>query len=238
MATALAVAQPILNIVPDSIEVSFESSLIDEYENFQTTTYFSNATEDTVVIRWQLLFADENCPEAWQFYTADNNQHYPTDVTSNMNIGSHPNVPVNLNPHDTGFLILYVRPRLTEGCCNIKIRYSQLNELYEEIAILDSTSISVCVSDSTISSTHVEKKKPPMAAPNPATSTFKLLGNLTAKEIWVFNVLGAPVLKSVYQPGQLFDLSMFPNGLYTVCALSKQGGLKHITRLIKMAEMP
>ncbi len=238
LATALAVAQPVLNIVPDSIKVSFESSLTDEYDNFPISTYFSNATEDTVAIRWLLLFPDENCPKAWNFYTGDNNQHYPTDVVSNVNFGSNPFVPVTLNPHDTGVLILYVRPRFTEGCCKVKIRYSLINELYEESAILDSTSIYVCLSDSTISSTHIEKKKAPIAAPNPANSTFKLLGDLIAKEIWVFNILGAPVLKSAYQPDQLFDLSMLPNGLYTVCALSEQGGLNPITRVVKQSVMP
>jgi hypothetical protein len=238
MATALAMAQPILNIVPDSIEVSFESSLTDEFEEYKASTYFSNASEETLAIRWQLLFPDEDCPEAWKFAVGDNNLHFPFGVTSNINIGSHPNIPVNLSPNDTGYFELYVRPNFTAGCCKVKIRYSQLNELYEEIAILDSTSVYVCISDSTISSTHIEQIKASVAAPNPTTSMFKLLGDLIAKEIWVFNVLGAPVLKSVYQPDQLFDLSMFPNGLYTVCALSEQGGLKHITRLIKLAEMP
>ncbi|MCC6725977.1 MAG: T9SS type A sorting domain-containing protein [Saprospiraceae bacterium] len=234
---ALVIAQPKLELIPDSIDASFESALDDEFEEFFVNMKVVNISEEQIRLRWLLSYPGNDCPSAWRVSIADTNGSYPFTITSNVVFGGIPNSPIILNPLDTGFMVLHVRPSPTAGCCTIQLRYSELQGANGEI-ILDSTFVHICVSDSTVSSTYAEHLTAPVAVPNPTNGIFKLNGQIAAKEIWVFNGLGVPILKSTYQTGKPYDLSMFPNGLYSVCARSETGELRHILKLLKQAGNP
>lgn len=231
-----ATAQLSVEINPDDLNYSFEydASDVDVWNQWTEPIAHSsviNTSDQTISLRWEIeVIGGSSCPAEWEYRVCDNTQCYPTFVSSNVNPGAQPNIPVVLQPGDTTLLDVHALPRMVAGCCTARIHFSDVSDPNNEVEIT-SVDYKICVDALTSVS---EKQRTTLKVfPNPTADYIRVSNNNFVKQLWISNILGKRVRTfSTFSNGQ-YDVSDLPDGIYLVSMVDGHNKVIKTVRISK-----
>ncbi len=187
---------------------------------------FTNTSDQTMNVKWELITSGTNCPEEWDFKICDKNNCNIYGVATNY--GGPVTVPVELNPGDTSVLQLYFKPNGVSGCGQPMIQLSNINDATNIIATAD---YDVCVENATDVS---EREKSTLRVfPNPTANFISVSNNNFVKKIWISNILGKRVQAFATHNGSSYDVSHLPDGIYLVSMVDEYNKVVKTVRISK-----
>ena len=212
-------AQLSVDVYPDDLNFSFEYDITDsDYWNEWTEpvahAVVTNTSGQTINLRWEIEeLAGSECPDEWEYRVCDNNQCYPTFVTSNVMSNGQVNVPVPLEPGDTTLLDVHALPRLKTGCCQQRIHLSDVSDPNNEVYIM-AADFTICVD--ALTSVSESQRNSLKIYPNPTANYIRVSNNNFVRQLWISNILGKRVRTfNTFSNGQ-YDVSDLPDGIYLV----------------------
>ena len=215
------------NLVIDTLNLS------DEFATIQAESFLLNDTPDTVSLKWEIVKI--NGPEEWEvslFVSGAGGGTFIFGATSNIDDDFGLNIPLPIPPEDVSYMFLTLRPNTIAGCGTYKIRVTPVSDTTNLLAT-GYYDYRINTTPDCTTSTFDPGKKNIEIFPNPATGYFTLTENDFVKEIQIFNIVGKRMKTVAFQNGQAIHVSSFPNGLYLVRMLDKNGEVLKTTRLTK-----
>lgn len=228
-------AQPSLSIYPDDLSYSLEADLSDLWVEPIAHSFVINTSNQTIKLRWEIKIVGTNCPADWKYKVCDKNQCYNSNVTTNVNFGGQPNVPVILAPGDTSIIDIHVNPTGVAGCCSVEIYLSDVTDINNPVA-LESPDYDICVTPLT-AVTQAEKSSIRIY-PNPTTDFITLTKNSFVKQLWVTNILGRRVKTFAASINGRYDISELPDGIYLVSMVDANSKIIKTLRVSKRNNRP
>ena len=223
-------AQVVFSPEENTKEVNLD--LNDVWIHTQVQSYLLNNTSDTLSLRWEIFVID--APQEWEFQfnvSDDGGGSFYWGLNSNIDDLSGVNIPLPIMPNDSSKMNLGVRPRGIAGCGTYEVRVTSVSDTSNILAVGTYHAKINTTPDCTTSISEIEKNQVKIF-PNPATDYFTLTATDFVKEIQIFNSVGKRMKTVAFQNGQAINVSSFPNGLYLVRMLDKNGEVLKTTRLI------
>lgn len=223
-------AQPSLSIHPDVLDFTMQADLSDLWAEPIAHSYVVNTSNQTIKLRWEIKLVGPNCPAEWKYKVCDKNQCYSSNVTTNVNFGGQPNVPVVLAPGDTSIIDVHVNPTGVAGCCEVEISLSDVTDINNPVDI-ESPEYDICIT--ALSAVTAAEKSRLRVYPNPTTDFITLTKNDFVKELWVTNILGRRVKTFTTSLNGKYDMSQLPDGIYLVSMVDASNKIVKTVRVSK-----
>lgn len=216
-----------LTFTTNPVMVSGQYDLTDDFYIVKSHTVMTNATTETLQLRWTV--SKINVPGMWYGQLCDNNGCYPWEVSTNVtDFTSDPTL--DLAPGDTSLMDFGIRHRGEAGTGTYEIKVTTVQDT---ATVLGTITYEFTVESDGTSSINEFNKAAVKVFPNPTDSYFTLTENPYVKEVQIFNIVGKRMLFTPYQDGTAVNVSSFPNGLYLVRMLDRDGEVLKTTRLTK-----
>ncbi|MEM6964203.1 MAG: T9SS type A sorting domain-containing protein [Bacteroidota bacterium] len=201
------------------------------------TNIFNNTASESS-LRWEIVSID--APAEWRPQLCVNDESggcFAWDVLFNVDIDdpSGINVPLVIAPNDNSIFELAVRPSSVAACGTYEIRVTTTDDLNTEVAKgtftfrfnVDANCEAITTSTENFNKASIK------IFPNPTVDFFTITDNPFVREIQIFNIIGKQMSTVAFQNGNAINVSNFPNGLYLVRMLDKDGDVLKTTRLTK-----
>lgn len=209
-------AQTELSLAPPSFSDTFLLDLSVEYSDETAAGILKNESEETVLLRWEVHSEGIGCPESWQFLFCDENFCGAASTTSNVNPGSDPNLPLEIEAGKLSTFDLTLRPRGSAGCCDPTVTVSTVDD-FEEILL--TAEYHICVEG--LTATSEAEVTEIQLFPNPTAGHFFLTENEKVHSVLVTDFHGRQVRR--FAEGENYDLAGLPAGLYVVHLMGQDG---------------
>lgn len=225
------------DITPNDITLDTLVDLTDAFVSGKMHSDIYNNTPSAVELRWEIT--QVNGPSEWQAQLCVNNESggcFSWDVLSNTDAALPTPKPLMIAANDHSIFDIGVRPKSTAGCGTYEIKVTPMNDttnlLVTGIYTFKYNVDSNC--EALVSSTNNFDKSLVKIFPNPTTDYFTISDdNQYVESIQIFNIVGKQMAMSSFQNGAAINVSSFPNGLYLVRMLDKDGDILKTSRLTK-----
>lgn len=223
-------------ITPNDSTLDTLVDLTDAFTSGKMHSDLYNNTSGEVELRWEIT--QVNGPTEWQAQLCVNNESggcFSWDVLSNSAAALPNPIPLTIAANDHSIFDLGVRPKSVAGCGTYEIKVTPMNDTTDVLVTgaynfrfnVDANCVAL------VSATNNFDKSSVKIFPNPTTDYFTITDNSYVKSIQVFNIVGKQMAMTNFQNGDAINISNFPNGLYLVRMLDKDGDVLTTTRLTK-----
>jgi hypothetical protein len=224
-------------ITPNDITLDTLVDLTDLYTSGKMHSDINNNTANAVELRWEIVSID--APLEWQPQLCVNNESggcFSWDILSNTDAALPTPKPLMIAANDHSIFDMGVRPKGIAGCGTYEIRVAPMDD-QTNIVVIGTYTFKYNVDancEALVSSTNNFDKSSVKIFPNPTTDYFTITDNKEYVEsIQIFNIVGKQMAISSFQNGSAINVSGFPNGLYLVRMLDKDGDILKTSRLTK-----
>lgn len=222
-----------ITVSPTEIQNNFEGiDLTDNAVDLESHISVTNNTSESIDLVWTRVVT-EGCPEEWDTQVCDNNLCYFYTVYSNVADDLGLFAPFTLESEETfdGF-IFHVLPRMTPGCCRVKIEFATIAEPDSiiETAVFD-ISVNMPQCNFGTSTEEIAEAQLVEIYPNPTSDAFTLTNNDVVKQVELYNALGQRLRSFDFINGEYFNVSDLNAGIYSVVLKNDRGEALHTLNL-------
>lgn len=192
--------------------------------------YVVNNSRSDVELKW--VREEINFESSWQSAVCDNNTCYAASVSSNINPGSAPNVPVVLSPGDTSILDVHLYPFGSRGEGAVEVCVSYVDDpdnfvhcTYYHFNLNTSSSREIGQRDFNV-------------FPNPTLDYFVVQDAEGLGSIQLYNTLGRRVRTFNVELNRKYYVGDLPSGMYLASLLDRKGKLIKTIRIAKRTLRP
>ncbi len=228
-------AQPSLSLYPEDLTFTLEADMDDLWAEPVAHSFVVNTSNQTIALRWEIEIIGTDCPTVWKYKVCDKNQCYNSNVTTNINYGGQPNVPVILAPGDSSIIDIHVNPSGIPGCCKARVTLSDVMDYDNPVDIM-APEYEFCVT--AISGISSVQKLSPKVYPNPSADFITLTNDDAVKQLWVTNILGRRVKSFNTSVNGKYDISRLPSGIYLVSMVDANHKIIKTVRISKTDMRP
>lgn len=209
---------------------------VDAYVSGKIKTKIYNNTTSESSLRWEIVNID--APTEWEPQLCVNNESggcFAWNVYSNIDPNLGIDVPLVIAANDNSIFDFGVRPASVAGVGTFEIRVTSTDDPNTEVAKGIYTFRFNVDADGNVITTSTDNfdKASIKLFPNPTVDYFTITDNPFVKEIQIFNIIGKQMSAAAFQNGNAINVSSFPNGLYLVRMLDRDGDILKTTRLTK-----
>ncbi|MFQ5447306.1 MAG: T9SS type A sorting domain-containing protein [Saprospiraceae bacterium] len=227
-AAGVLLAQIELSLEPNPFEETFQLDFSAPYPEGVAHGILTNNSGETVFLRWEVITTGAGCPETWKFRFCDENFCGSSSVTSNINPGGDPNLPLEIEPGYVSLFDLHVLPFGTPGCCTPRVAVSSIDNLGDTLLM---AVYNICMESLTPVAEVVNAT--PHFFPNPTDGLVSLTNGGKVTALQISNTLGGQVKYFAATPNHNYDLSDLPGGIYLVSLMGERNEVLKTLRIVK-----
>ncbi|GJM33569.1 MAG: hypothetical protein DHS20C18_25700 [Saprospiraceae bacterium] len=191
-------------------------------EEIELRTTIQNVSNQTIALKWTKYVLD--LPPVWEAEVYDKELCYLPNAYTNYDPGYF-EAPVELIPGESFDLVLHV---LTHGKAGVGAFEFPISLINQPDEVLETVTFYPQVIEQ-----EVQRSASLKLYPNPAEDYFRISGDEHITKLMLYNSIGQPVRQYTAVPGQRYDISDLPEGLYLLGLLDQKGETKKTLRLMK-----
>ncbi len=208
--------------------------LSDEFISAKILASLENNTNDPVSLRFEI--SSNDAPSQWEVQLCVNDDTggcFSWGIASNINAGIGIDIPLNIVDNGSSIMDLALRPRGVLGCGSYDVTITTVDDPSTVLATgTYNFKINTDPNCETVSTNDFDKAAIKIF-PNPTNDYFTITDNNYVRDIEIFNIVGKRMKINSFQNGQAVNVTSYPNGLYLVRMLGKNGEILKTTRLTK-----
>lgn len=219
---------------PADITLDTIMDLSDEWISAKIHASLENNTNDPVSLRFEIT--SDDAPSQWEVQLCVNDDTggcFSWGITSNVDAAIGIDVPLNIIANGSSIMDLGLRPNGVLGCGSFDVAITTVDDPTTVLAIgTYNFKINTDPNCETVSTSDFDKAAIKIF-PNPTNDYFTITDNNYVRDIEIFNIVGKRMKVNSFQNGQAINVTSYPNGLYLVRMLGKNGEILKTTRLTK-----
>ncbi len=227
-------AQDGLLIEPATIKKQVIADLSDlSYEEVAKVT-ITNPNDEAVSLVWDKVVMYQ--PVVWETQICDKVASYPPQVVTNVDPLQGIDAPVVLQAGESFELYFTLLPYGSTGQSRIEVPFRSLSNPDD---ILATATFQINIINESETAIYSGSQSRPRLYPNPVIDRFFLAGAPDLSRLEIFNTLGGRV--KVFrnpQPGDSFNVSDLPQGVYLVSLVGEDGKVVRTLRLLRREFRP
>ncbi len=188
----------------------------------ELSTTIRNVSDRTIALKWTKYELD--LPLSWEAEVYDKELCYLPNALTNYDPGYY-EAPIELIPGESFDLTLHIYTNGASGLGAVEFPLSLVEDPSEVLATI------------TFYPQFIEKKPLNTATlkvfPNPTDDFFQVNADERITQLVLYNSIGQPVRHFDANPGQRYDISDLPEGLYLLGLVDQKGETQKTFRLMK-----